>query len=166
MSEETIKELFSKYGVKDLKDKHGQSECYYCKNIKHKFSLTWTAFLYEYKEDYYCYDCLLNILLQQENQRLKEELDIRKNHYRNKVNNQLAECLEPDCEDYYLAEIEEKAEERDLYKSVIDEIKEETEKYAEEKKTKTNSCKTFIKYMELATIIREILDKANIKESE
>lgn len=65
-----IKELFNKYGVKDLKDKNGQSECYCCKNIKHKYSLTWTSFLYEYKEHYYCYDCLLMILLQKENERL------------------------------------------------------------------------------------------------
>lgn len=61
-----IKELFNKYGVKDLKDKNGQSECYCCKNIKHKYSLTWTSFLYEYKENYYCFDCLLTILLQKE----------------------------------------------------------------------------------------------------
>lgn len=65
-----IKELFNKYGVKYLKDKNGQSECYCCKNIKHKFSLTWTSFLYEYNEDYYCFDCLLTILLQKENERL------------------------------------------------------------------------------------------------
>ena len=65
---EKIKELFNKYGVKDLKDKNGQSECYCCKNIKHKFSLTWTSFLYEYEEDYYCFDCLLIILLQKENE--------------------------------------------------------------------------------------------------
>lgn len=74
MSEE-IKELFNKYGVKNLKDKHGQSECYFCKNIKHRYSLTWTSFLYEYKEHYYCYDCLLSILLQQENSQLKEKLN-------------------------------------------------------------------------------------------
>lgn len=75
MSEEEIKELFNKYGVKDLKDKHGQSECYFCKNIKHRYSLTWTSFLYEYKEQYYCYDCLLSILLQQENSQLKERIE-------------------------------------------------------------------------------------------
>lgn len=68
-----IKELFDKYGAKDLKDKNGQSECFNCKNIKHRFSLTWTSFLYEYKEDYYCFDCLLTILLQQENNQLKEQ---------------------------------------------------------------------------------------------
>lgn len=73
MSNKEMKELFNKYGVKDLKDKNGQSECYYCKNVRHRYSLTWTSFLYEHKEKYYCYDCLLNILLQQENQQLKEE---------------------------------------------------------------------------------------------
>lgn len=75
MSEEEIKELFNKYGVKNLKDKHGQSECYFCKNIRHRYSLTWTSFLYEYKEQYYCYDCLLSILLQQENSQLKERIE-------------------------------------------------------------------------------------------
>lgn len=73
MNKEEIKELFNKYGVKDLKDKNGQSECFNCKNIKHRFSLTWTSFLYEYKEKYYCFDCLLTILLQQENNQLKEQ---------------------------------------------------------------------------------------------
>ena len=68
---EEIKELFNMYGVKDLKDKNGQSECYCCKNIKHKYSLTWTSFLYEYKEVYYCFDCLLTILLQKENEHLE-----------------------------------------------------------------------------------------------
>ena len=75
MSKEEIKELFNKYGVKDLKDKNGQSECYFCKNIRHRYSLTWTSFLYEYKENYYCYDCLLGILLQEENKQLQSQLE-------------------------------------------------------------------------------------------
>ena len=74
-----IKDLFNKYGVKDLKDKNGQSECYCCKNIKHKFSLTWTSFLYEYNEDYYCFDCLLTILLQKENKYLEHNWNELKN---------------------------------------------------------------------------------------
>lgn len=74
-TKEEIKELFNKYGVKDLKNKNGQSECYFCKNIRHRYSLTWTSFLYEYKEQYYCYDCLLSILLQQENSQLKQRID-------------------------------------------------------------------------------------------
>ena len=80
MSKDEIKELFNKYDVKDLNDKNGQSECYFCKNIKHRFSLTWTSFLYEYKEHYYCYDCLLNILLQQENEQLKNNWNKLKNY--------------------------------------------------------------------------------------
>ena len=74
MTKEEIKKIFNKYYVKDLKDKNGQSECYFCKNIRHRYSLTWTSFLYEYKEHYYCYDCLLNILLQQELLSYKNQL--------------------------------------------------------------------------------------------
>lgn len=47
--------------------------------------------------------------LQQENQQLKEQLDNYQNKYNNRLNNQLAEGLKPDLEDYYLAEIEGKA---------------------------------------------------------
>ncbi len=93
MSKEETKELFDKYGVKDLKEKNGQSECYCCKNIKHKYSLTWTSFLYEYKEKYYCYDCLLSILLQQEltdykerNEKALEQLEIVIKHYEELIN--------------------------------------------------------------------------------
>lgn len=47
----------------------------------------------------------------------------------------------------------------DLYKSVVDEIEKEVEKYVKEKYIKTSSSKTFTKYMELPIIIREILKK-------
>lgn len=70
-----LKKLFNKYNVKDLQNKNGQSECYFCKNIRHCYSLTWTSFLYEYKEHYYCFHCLLLILLLKENQKLKDLID-------------------------------------------------------------------------------------------
>ena len=65
-----LHKLFNKYNVKDLQDKNGQSECYFCKNIRHCYSLTWTSFLYEYKEHYFCFHCLLLILLIEENTKL------------------------------------------------------------------------------------------------
>lgn len=48
-----------------------------------------------------------------ENQQLKEQLDNYQNKYNNRLNNQLVEGLEPDLEDYYLAEIEDKANKYD-----------------------------------------------------
>lgn len=74
MNKEEIESLFKKYKVRIPKEKQGQSECYECK-IHHKYSLTWTSFLYEYKENYYCFEHIVNILLQQENQSLKKQLE-------------------------------------------------------------------------------------------
>ena len=70
-----LHKLFNKYNVKEKKKKNGQSECYFCKNIRHCYSLTWTSFLYEYKEHYFCFHCLLLILLIEENQKQKEVID-------------------------------------------------------------------------------------------
>lgn len=69
-----IESLFKKYKVRIPKEKQGQSECYECKR-NNKYSLTWTSFLYEYKENYYCFECIINILLEQENQYLKKVID-------------------------------------------------------------------------------------------
>ena len=74
MNKEEIESLFKKYKVRIPKEKQGQSECYECKR-HHKYSLTWTSFLYEYKENYYCFEHIVNILLQQENQKYKEVID-------------------------------------------------------------------------------------------
>ena len=74
MNKEEIESLFKKYKVRIPKEKQGQSECYECKR-HHKYSLTWTSFLYEYKENYYCFEHIVNILLQQENQKYKEAID-------------------------------------------------------------------------------------------
>lgn len=71
MNKEEIESLFKKYKVRIPKEKQGQSECHECKR-HHKYSLTWTSFLYEYKENYYCFEHIAIILLQQENQRLKD----------------------------------------------------------------------------------------------
>ena len=73
MNKEEIESLFKKYKVRIPKEKQGQSECYECKR-HHKYSLTWTSFLYEYEEKYYCFEHIVIILLQQENQELKKQL--------------------------------------------------------------------------------------------
>ena len=73
MNKEEIESLFKKYKVRIPKEKQGQSECHECKR-HHKYSLTWTSFLYEYKENYYCFEHIVNILLQQENEQLKDKL--------------------------------------------------------------------------------------------
>jgi hypothetical protein len=72
MNKEEIESLFKKYKVRIPKEKQGQSECYECKR-HHKYSLTWTSFLYEYKENYYCFEHIVNILLQQEKRKAKVE---------------------------------------------------------------------------------------------
>ena len=74
MNKEEIESLFKKYKVRIPKEKQGQSECYECKR-HHKYSLTWTSFLYEYEEKYYCFEHILIILLQQENKKYKEVID-------------------------------------------------------------------------------------------
>ena len=74
MNKEEIESLFKKYKVRIPKERQGQSECYECKR-NNKYSLTWTSFLYEYEEKYYCFEHILIILLQQENQKYKEVID-------------------------------------------------------------------------------------------
>lgn len=76
MNKEEIESLFKKYKVRIPKEKQGQSECHECKR-HHKYSLTWTSFLYEYKENYYCFEHIVNILLQQENKQLKIQISAR-----------------------------------------------------------------------------------------
>lgn len=83
MTREEINNLFKKYNVSIPKGKHGQSECIKCKE-EHKYSLTWTSFLYEYKEHYYCYQHIVNILLEKENKQLKEDMKVLFNENNNK----------------------------------------------------------------------------------
>lgn len=85
MTREEINNLFKKYNVRIPKEKHGQSECKKCKEA-HKYSLTWTSFLYEYKEHYYCYEHIVNILLEKENKQLKEAIDKVKKHCEIEIN--------------------------------------------------------------------------------
>ena len=80
MNKEEIESLFKKYKVRIPKEKQGQSECYECKR-NNKYSLTWTSFLYEYKENYYCFEHIVNILLQKENQKYKEVIEKIKTRY-------------------------------------------------------------------------------------
>ena len=86
MNKEEIESLFKKYEVRIPKEKQGQSECYECKR-HHKYSLTWTSLLYEYKENYYCFEHIVNILLQQENQRLKDNWNKLKEYTQEKYDN-------------------------------------------------------------------------------
>lgn len=55
---------------------HGQTECRGCKN-KGKYALNWDCFLYNFDNEPYCFDCLMEKLeqLQQENQELKKQVD-------------------------------------------------------------------------------------------
>ena len=72
IDKEEINRLFEKYKVRIPKEKQGQSECVMCKE-NHKYSLTWTSFLYEYKDQYYCYEHIIIILLQEEKKQLIKE---------------------------------------------------------------------------------------------
>ena len=74
MTKEEVNNLFKKYNVRIPNDKHGQSECKKCKEA-HKYSLTWTSFLYEYKGHYYCFLHIVNILLEKENKQLKDSIN-------------------------------------------------------------------------------------------
>ena len=91
MNKEEIESLFKKYKVRLPKEKQGQSECHECKR-HNKYSLTWTSFLYEYKENYYCFEHIVNILLQQENKQLKDNWNKLKEwvnkHYDYYINNE------------------------------------------------------------------------------
>lgn len=53
----------------------GQTECRGCKN-KGKFALNWDCFLYNFDNEPYCFDCLMEKLEQfkQENERLKRKV--------------------------------------------------------------------------------------------
>ena len=86
MNKEEIESLFKKYKVRIPKEKQGQSECHECKR-HHKYSLTWTSFLYEYKENYYCFEHIAIILLQQENQKYKEVIYKLKNKTKENIEN-------------------------------------------------------------------------------
>lgn len=95
MNKEEIESLFKKYKVRIPKEKQGQSECYECKR-NNKYSLTWTSFLYEYKENYYCFEHIVNILLQKENKEYKEVIfkikmiiSARIKEYQKKIDNEI-----------------------------------------------------------------------------
>lgn len=62
---------------------------------------------FTYKEQKELYNYIKN--LQKEKKELKKQLKESKNRYINRLNNQLAEGVEPDEEDFYFAEIENKA---------------------------------------------------------
>lgn len=55
--------------------------------------------------------------LEKENKQLKEQFERCKNKYNIKLNNKLSENIEPDLEDFYLAEIESKSNDYDKCKT-------------------------------------------------
>lgn len=61
--------------------------------------------------------------LQHENQQLKEKMENSKNLFTKNLNGMLSEGIEPDPEDFYLAEIEGKAKACDKYKQALNEIR-------------------------------------------
>lgn len=93
--------------------------------------------------------------LLKENQEFKKQLEEYKNRYINRLNNQLAEGVEPDPEDYYLAEIEGKA---NNYDKLLKQLENMTDSYCNASKLKheraskivkmNNQQKKFIKYLE------------------
>lgn len=125
MNKEEINKLFEKYKVRIPKEKQGQSECKICKE-NHKFSLNWTCFLYEYEEHYYCYEHIVNILLQQENKQLKEkikQLESTLNEVREWKNKNGNRYIYQDSlgEDWYFEDLDMFGELRDLLERGKDE---------------------------------------------
>lgn len=103
--------------------------------------------------------------LLKENQELKKQLDkandeiyTLKNKYNIRLLNQISENIEPDCEDYYLAEIETKGNKYDL----IQTQQKEFIKYLEDEieKATTNPYTKLSEYgMNRIHIYKEILQK-------
>lgn len=87
--------------------------------------------------------------LLKENQEFKKQLEEYKNRYINRLNNQLAEGVEPDPEDYYLAEIEGKANDYDKLLKQLEERNIEYFKGAYDTHNKYyDQQQKFIKYLE------------------
>lgn len=87
--------------------------------------------------------------LLKENQEFKKQLEEYKNRYINRLNNQLAEGVEPDPEDYYLAEIEGKANDYDKLLKQLEERNIEYFKGAYDTHNKYyDQQQEFIKYLE------------------
>lgn len=75
--------------------------------------------------------------LLKENQELKNQLEEHKNIYIKKVNNFLAENVEPDSEDLYMAELEQRAMDCELMEMQQKEFIKYIEDYINEMKTAT-----------------------------
>lgn len=94
-------------------------------------------------------DCQTVKSLLKENQEFKKQLEEYKNRYINRLNNQLAEGVEPDPEDYYLAEIEGKANDYDKLLKQLEERNIEYFKGAYDTHNKYyDQQQKFIKYLE------------------
>ena len=97
-------------------------------------------------------------LIEKENQELKNQLNKYKNRYINRLNNQLAENVEPDFEDFYLAEIEEKANDYDKYKTQ----QKEYIKYLEDEIDKTRESIRDNKITNIMNILNYLIYKKNL----
>ena len=115
-------ENYKKLGFKHLQDQNVELNKKYVNAVAdyvHKDTLTATDYVELNKDN----ELLMsyNQALLKENNELKKQLDKAhdelyslKNKYNIRLLNQISENIEPDCEDYYLAEIETKAHKYDL----------------------------------------------------
>lgn len=83
-------------------------------------------------------------LLEKENQELKKQLGNYKNRYANCLNRQLSEDIEPDVEDFYLAEIEGKANEYDKLKTKYNNLLKENFKLKQHPQNNWNELKKWL----------------------
>lgn len=83
-------------------------------------------------------------LLEKENQELKKQLSNYKNRYTNYLNCQLSEDIEPDPEDFYLAEIEGKANDYDYLKTKYNNLLKENFKLKHHPQNNWNKLKKWM----------------------
>lgn len=102
------------------------------------------------------------IMLLEENQELKNQLEEHKNIYIKKVNNFLAENVEPDPEDLYMAELEQRAMDCELMeiqqKEFIKYLEDEIKALEKDILETIDDMDIYIKQVKLL-IIEEILQK-------
>lgn len=83
-------------------------------------------------------------LFEKENQELKKQLGNYKNRYVNCLNRQLSEDIEPDAEDFYLAEIEGKANDYDELKTKYNNLLKENFKLKQHPQHNWNELKKWL----------------------
>lgn len=101
------------------------------------------------------------IMLLEENQELKKKLEEHKNIYIKKVNNFLAENVEPDPEDLYMAELEQRAIDCELMemqqKEFINYLEDEIQKKREKAITLTSFKKNVVPLKHCLQKYKEII---------